>query len=127
MLPTGLFTKQVAKFNATRLSALSRWPIVTYGRPSILEIDPVVLLDIDYVLVEYYLDRGFNFLISSRIDWTHDRTVPSGLLDVYTDGSKLDCGVDNGVYSTSFSMAWSNTAAFSCGVTTGRYACSSIF
>ena len=40
-LPTEIFAKQMAKSTATRLNALSRWHIVTYGHSSFLEIDPV--------------------------------------------------------------------------------------
>ena len=36
------------------------------GHFSILEIDPVAPLDVDYLPVEHYFGRGSNFLISSR-------------------------------------------------------------
>ena len=67
-IPTELFAKQVAKFTATRLSALSHWLIVPCGHSSILDIDPVASLDIDYLSVEYCFDGDFNLLIPSRSD-----------------------------------------------------------
>ena len=48
--------------------------------------------------MEYCFDRGFNILLLRRIDWTSDTTVPLELLDVYTEGFKLESGVGNGVY-----------------------------
>ena len=48
--------------------------------------------------VEYYFDRGFHFLIPSREDWDPGMIIPTKLLDIYTDGSKLDNGVGNRVY-----------------------------
>ena len=50
--------------------------------------------DIDYLLAEYCFERGFQFLIPGRYDWNYNT-----ILDVYTDGSKLDNGFGNGVYS----------------------------
>ena len=67
-IPTELFAKQVAKFTSTRLSALSHWLIVPCGHSSILDIDPVASLDIDYLSVEYCFDGDFNLLIPSRSD-----------------------------------------------------------
>ena len=72
-LPTVLPAKQVDKFTATRLSAVSPWRIVPYGHSSILEIDPVAPLDIDYLPVEYCFD---SFRILGRSDCAHDTTVP---------------------------------------------------
>ena len=51
--PNELFAKQVAKFPATRLNALSRWCIVPYGYSSILNIDPVAPLDINCLHMKY--------------------------------------------------------------------------
>ena len=51
---------QVAKFTLTRPNALPRWRIIPYGHSSILEIDQVAKVDIDYLPVEYCFDMGFN-------------------------------------------------------------------
>ena len=77
---------------------LSRWRVVIIGHASILKIDSVAPLDINYLRMEYCFDKGFNFLISSRTDWTPDTVVPPELLDVYTDGFKLDGGVGSRIY-----------------------------
>ena len=56
----------------------------------ILKVDPVTPLN-----GEYY----FHFLIPSRDDWYPDVMILPDLLDIYTDGSKLDNRVGNGDYS----------------------------
>ena len=94
----------VTNFTATRFNVLPRLRIVPYCHSFILEIDPVAPLDIDYFPVEYCFDRGFNFLSSNRSEWTRDMTIPLRLLDVYADGSKLDCGVRSIVYSRRFDL-----------------------
>ena len=58
-----LLVKHPAKFVAIRLNVLSSWHIVPSGHSTILEIDPVVLVNIDYLPAEYCLDL---ILILSR-------------------------------------------------------------
>ena len=60
-LPAVLLTKQVAKFIATRLNALSLWRVVLSGNSYILEIDLLVSLDIDCIPGKYCFDRVFTF------------------------------------------------------------------
>ena len=47
-------------------------------------------VNIEYLPAKYCFDRGFHFLIPVRDDWNYDMIVPPDVLDVYTDGSKLD-------------------------------------
>ena len=61
-------------------------------------------VNIDYLPTEYCFDRGFHFLIPSRDDWNYDIIVPPDVLDVYTDGSKLDNGVGSGIYSVKLDL-----------------------
>ena len=67
--PIVLFAKQVTKFAATILNALFRWRIVISGPSSILEMDSVVPLNINYRPVEYYFHKGFDFMIPNRDEW----------------------------------------------------------
>ena len=67
-LPTELLAKQVAKFTATRLNALSSWRLITSGCCSILGIDPVAPLDSDYLPEEYCFERAFKLLIPSTVE-----------------------------------------------------------
>ena len=73
--PNEFLAKQMAKF-----TGLSRSRVVPSGHSSILEIDPVTPLDIDYLPVEYCFDRSFNFPIPSRSNWTPDTTGSPGCL-----------------------------------------------
>ena len=59
----------------------------------------MALVNIYYFPAEYYLDRGFRFLISSRDDWDRNTVVHAEHLDIYTDGSKLNSGNESGIYS----------------------------
>ena len=54
------------KFAAIRLKALSRLHIVPSEHSTILEVNRVAPLHIDYLPAEYYLDRGFHFLTPRR-------------------------------------------------------------
>ena len=43
--------------------------------------------------------RGFHSLIPGTDDWNYDMIVLPEILDVYTDGFKLDHGVGSSIYS----------------------------
>ena len=60
---------------------------------------PVVPLNIDYLPVENYFDRGFHLMISSRDNWNPDIIIPPELLDICTAGSILDNAIGSVVYS----------------------------
>ena len=60
---------------------------VSSGYSTILKVDPLALVDVDYLLAEYCSDRCFHFLMPSRDDWNSDTIISSEVLDVYTDGS----------------------------------------
>ena len=90
---------QAAKLAAIRFNVLSRWHIVPSGHSTILEVDPVASVNIDYLTADYCFDRGFHFLILSRDDWNPDTFIPPKVLDIYIDGTKLDIEVWSGVYS----------------------------
>ena len=97
--PTEILAKQVAKFSATRLNALSCWHIVTFGHSTILEVEPVAPVIIDYLPAEYCVDRGFHFLIPTRDDWDPNTVFHLEHQHIYTNGSKLDSLVGSGIYS----------------------------
>ena len=94
-----LLPKQMAKFATSRLKALSHWHIIPSGHSTILEIDAVASVNIDYLPTQYCLDRGFHFLIPSEDNCDPNTVVHSELLDIYTDSSKLNDGVRSGIYS----------------------------
>ena len=52
-LSTMLLAKQAAKFVPTRLNALSRWHIVPSVHYTILEVDTVSPVNIEYFTAEY--------------------------------------------------------------------------
>ena len=56
-------------------------------------------MNIDYLLAEFCLDRDFHSVIQNRDDWNPNTVIPPELLDIYTDGSKLDNKVGRGIYS----------------------------
>ena len=75
-LPTALLAKQAAKFAATRLNALSRWHIVPFGYYTILEVNAVIPVNIDYLLADYCFDSDFHSLIPNRNDWNPNTNFP---------------------------------------------------
>ena len=70
-------------FAATRLNALSRWHIVPSGHSNILKVASVALENIDYLPVEYCLDRGFHFMIVSGDYCDPNKVVPPKHLDIH--------------------------------------------
>ena len=68
-----VLAKQLARFAAIRLNALSRWQIVPSGQSTILEVDAV---NIDYLPAEYCLNRDFHYLIPNRNDWDSNTGIP---------------------------------------------------
>ena len=66
---TMFLAKQTAKFAAIKLNTLSCWHIVPSGHSTLLEVDPVVSVNIDYLPDEYCFDRDFPFLILCMNDW----------------------------------------------------------
>ena len=73
LLPILLLAKQATKFTATRLNALSFWYIVPYGHSSILEVDTVTPVNIDYLL--NIVSTEISTLIPSRDDWNPNTVV----------------------------------------------------
>ena len=88
-----LLAKQAATFASTSLNALSRWHIVSSGHSIILGVDPVTPVNIDYLPAEYCLAKDLPSLILNRDNWNPNTVILPELLDIYTDGSKLDNGV----------------------------------
>ena len=86
-LPTVLLAYQADKFSVVRLNDLSRWHIVVSGHSTILEVNPVALVIIDYLSAEYCLYRGFHFLIPCRDDWNPNTIVPPEVLGIYKEPS----------------------------------------
>ena len=70
-----LLAKQAAKMAAIRLIALSIWHIMRSGHSTILVVDSVAAMKNNYLPAEYYLDRGFHYLIPNRDDWNPDTIV----------------------------------------------------
>ena len=66
---------------------------------STLVVDPVDRLNIDYHLVEYYLNRSFHSLVPRRDVWDPDLIIHSELQGIYTDGAKFDNRSGSGVFS----------------------------
>ena len=72
---------------------MSRWHIVPSDPSTILKVNPVTPVTIDYFPTEYCLDRDYHSLIAKREDWNPNTAISPELLDIYTGGSKLGNGV----------------------------------
>ena len=75
-LPTGLLAKRAAKVAAIKRNALSHWQTVLSGHSTILGLDPVAPVNIDYFPAACSFGRGFHFLITGRDGWNYDTIVP---------------------------------------------------
>ena len=96
--PTIFLAKQAAKIAAIRINALPFWHTVPSGHSTIMGVDPVAPVNMDFPPTEYCFDRGFHFLILARDDWYYDMIFPPGVLDAYTGSSRRDSVVVNGAY-----------------------------
>ena len=77
-------------------------------------------VNFDYRPAKYCFDRGFHFLSPSRDDRNSDTIAPPEVLDIYIDGSKLDNGVGNGVYSGRVDLDISLRLPDYCSIFQGR-------
>lgn len=109
LLPADLHIKYLATCSALRLREIGYWREKPYGHSSILSSLARELLpsSTDYTIPKLVLDRKFQVKIPTRKDW-RDESVLNGFDTVlFTDGSKMDCGVGAGVYSKSPNIALS--------------------
>lgn len=102
LLPVDLHIKFQACCSAVRLRENGYWLTKPYGHSSILDSAVCNLpKSTDYITPRLEIEKKFKVKIPSRKEWRREN--PLGEIDtvLYTDGSKMECGVGAGVYSES--------------------------
>ena len=89
----------LAKFAAPRLNVLLRWNTVLCCHCTILKVDLVISLKVEFRPAEHWRYRGFPFSNYEQgwLEYWYD--CPPKVLEVYTDGYKLGNGVGSGICS----------------------------
>ena len=98
--PIDLYIKATAASNASRLHSAGSWKDRPYGH-SVLrkQLPPDLTRTSDYKLPSLSFENNVKILFPSRKDWKKGTTTKDYDICVYTDGSKMDCGVGAGVFS----------------------------
>ncbi|XP_036336302.1 uncharacterized protein LOC118746562 [Rhagoletis pomonella] len=99
MMPIDLCLKEAAMYSALRLRESGLWGSRTFGHSSILGLTSIGNKTTDYMVST--LDFGLNVQVRfpSRREWKRGQAADREAICIYTDGSKMDCGVGTGVYS----------------------------
>lgn len=104
--PIDLFIKNVAMKGAARLMTIGLFKQGTIGHSKITQhFERFAYRQSDYMLEELSFGNNFSCQINNREDWAGGIVVSSDDLNIYTDGSKMDCGTGAGVYSADLELA----------------------
>jgi len=107
LVPIDLMTKQVATISALRLRKLGYWKSSQKGHSNILNeriIKDIIPRATDYCEQITIPDRKFAIVLPSRDEWSEGYSMNDGHLNIFTDGSKLDCKVGGGIYLRELNM-----------------------
>ena len=118
LTPIDLHVKELAAKSAVRLLASKQFKELTYGHSKILKSGwgQLDLKETDYIIPNLLFSRQFELYIPNRDDWEADCVIRSGETNVYTDGSKMECGTGAGIYSNFLSINESVKLRDSCTV-----------
>ena len=99
-IPIDLHIRAVASCSAVRLSAVGSWSSRPYGHARILNhLPPHLRGRSDYLTPRMDFEKLFKVRFPSRQEWDRGGVVGVFDIEVFTDGSKMDCGVGSGIYS----------------------------
>lgn len=103
LLPPDLHIQYLATCSAVRLREMGHWLTKPYGHSRILgtvdrELIPTFT---DYTIPKFELYKKFKVKIPTRKEWKEGNILRETDSVLYTDGSKMDCGVGAGVFSES--------------------------
>lgn len=100
LLPIDLFVKSTATKSALRLREIKCWKSRKHGHSNLLNIFPHGQLPkvTDFGTTSLDFHRTFGYLIPTREVWENNSPLLSSDIEVYTDGSKMTCGVGAGIH-----------------------------
>ncbi|XP_049315628.1 uncharacterized protein LOC125779110 isoform X2 [Bactrocera dorsalis] len=104
-LPIDFFIQKTAAIAAIRIEELGGWNQQNHGHSVIL--NKLTINKSDYILPKLDFNRHFQVRIPSRREWRRGSFAEEGTTSVYTDGSKMDCGVGTGVFSADLGISLS--------------------
>lgn len=108
LLPIDLHIKSQALQTALRLRESGCWKARPYGHGRTLELLPREWATgkTDYTVPKLDFSKGFEVKIPTRKEWDMLKTPHEGYdAVVYTDGSKMDCGVGAGIFSETLNIS----------------------
>ncbi|XP_017490460.1 PREDICTED: uncharacterized protein LOC108378663 [Rhagoletis zephyria] len=116
LIPIDLHLKEVAMKSAVRLRESGLWRTRHFGHGLIIN-QMQLNRTTDYIVGNLDFSCNVQVLFPSRRDWRRDRVAYREKISLYTNGSKMDCGVGAGVYSKELGVALSlrlgnNTSIF---------------
>ncbi|XP_017464533.1 PREDICTED: uncharacterized protein LOC108357952 [Rhagoletis zephyria] len=106
LLPIDIFIENSAANSAIRLRALGLWKERPFGHGSIIHAIPseIKALPIDYILSKTWVHHKPRTKFASRSDWNQEDFGYLQGLTVFTDGSKMECGVGAGVFIEQYNL-----------------------
>lgn len=99
ILPSDLFSQEVAAKTAVRLIGMGRWYSKPYGHSNILNFLKLRSpKNLDACITEFNFRKNYSVALPRRSDWSDDNLTSNFDLVVFTDGSKKDTGCGAGFY-----------------------------
>jgi ribonuclease HI len=130
LMPIDLHIKSEAAISAIRLKDLGLWKEKPYGHTSILRSLPreLVTQGTDYRTPIINFDKNFRVIIPTREQWENGEAKLASHMAIFTDGSKMNCGVGAGVFIEELNTAASihlpsYSSVFQAEVTAIKTAC----
>lgn len=101
LLPPHIHINYQPSCSAIRLRESGCWVTKHYGHSSILESTPrgSSTAASDYITPILNFVKGFSVRIPTRNEWRNTLLINSFDIALYTDGSKMECGVGAGMFS----------------------------
>lgn len=111
-----IYCQGSAAKSALRLNSSGLWKGRPYGHGDILNLFQVSSTQTtDYQIASLNFNRIFKINIPTRTEW-EEGYLQDSTEAIYTDGSKMECGVGAGVYSESLSISESYSLNNHCSI-----------
>ena len=108
LLPLDLHIKTIATCSAVRLRDIGSWTTRPYGHSKILLQGPPLLKNgSDYTVPDLNFKKGFTVRFPPRAEWSKGKVIGRYDIEIYTDGSKMNCGVGAGFHSEPLNLSQS--------------------
>lgn len=117
LVPIDLHIMAISACGAVRLGAYGCWKSRTYGHARILgSLPPVLTQPSDYTTPHVDFDRAYKVRFPSRGEWARGNLTDNYDIRIYTDGSKMSCGVGSGVFCDELGISISHRLPDECSV-----------